>query len=165
MPQRAVIYARYSSENQRLASIDDQVELCRRYASRSKIVMVALTCAFPALVNTIAGMRSVDADRLSLVRALCGSRWQVLRYVQLPSTTPYIMAGLNTGMVLAIIGAIVAEFVGAGIGVLILQANFSLDIASVFAMLMLLAVTGVAVSVLQKKTEARLCFWNTRGNI
>ncbi len=135
------------------------------FGIESKIVMVALTCAFPALVNTIAGMRAVDADRLALVRALCGSRWQVLRFVQLPSAMPYILAGLNTAMVLAIIGAIVAEFVGAksGIGVLILQANFALDIAAVFALLVLLALTGILLNLALRQIEARLCFWNRRG--
>ncbi len=75
------------------------------------------------------------------------------------------MAGLNTGIVLAVIGAIVGEFVGAksGVGVLILQANFSLDLASVFALLVLIAVCGVALSSILKWAETRLCFWSGRA--
>jgi NitT/TauT family transport system permease protein len=132
---------------------------------QSKIVLVALTCLFPSLVNTIAGLSAADSDRVALLRSMCGSRLQVLRFVQLPSALPYIMAGLNTGMVLAIIGAIVAEFVGAkaGIGVLILQANFGLDIASVFALLVLLSATGVVLNLALRMVERRLCFWSGKA--
>jgi NitT/TauT family transport system permease protein len=132
------------------------------FGIESKILIVALTCLFPSLVNTIAGIRGADSDRIALIQAMRGSRLQLLRYVQLPSALPYIMAGLNTGIVLAVIGAIVGEFVGArsGMGVLILQANFALDLASVFALLVLLGVTGVVLSMVLRAIEARLCFWS-----
>jgi NitT/TauT family transport system permease protein len=67
--------------------------------------------------------------------------------------------------VLAVIGAIVGEFVGAktGIGVLILQANFGLDLASMFAVLTLIAVTGVALSFILRLIELRLCFWSGKA--
>ena len=131
----------------------------------SKVTIVALTCLFPSLVNTIAGLRAVDSDRIALITAMCGSRAQLLRYVQLPNALPYIMAGLNTGIVLAVIGAIVGEFVGAktGIGVLILQANFGLDLASMFAVLVLIAVTGVSLSFILRQVELRLCFWSGKA--
>jgi NitT/TauT family transport system permease protein len=135
------------------------------FGIESKVFIVALTCLFPSLVNTIAGLRAVDSDRIALILSMCGSRAQLLRYVQLPNALPYIMAGLNTGIVLAVIGAIVGEFVGAkaGIGVLILQANFGLDLASVFALLVLIAVAGVALSFVLRLIEARLCFWSGKA--
>lgn len=131
----------------------------------SKVIIVALTCLFPSLVNTIAGLRAVDSDRIALITAMCGSRAQLLRYVQLPNALPYIMAGLNTGIVLAVIGAIVGEFVGAktGIGVLILQANFGLDLASMFAVLVLIAITGVVLSFILRQIEVKLCFWSGKA--
>ena len=131
----------------------------------SKIVIVAMTCLFPSLVNTIAGLRAVDSDRIALITAMCGTRAQLLRYVQLPNALPYIMAGLNTGIVLAVIGAIVGEFVGAksGVGVLILQANFGLDLASVFAILVMLGLVGVALSAVLRLVEAKLCFWSGKA--
>src|SRR4029077_19556458 len=100
----------------------------------SKIFIVALTCVFPSLVNTIAGLRAVDSDRIALITSMCGTRAQLLRYVQLPNALPYIMAGLKPGNVLAVDRAPAGEFVGskAGLGVLILQANFGLDLASMF---------------------------------
>ena len=136
------------------------------FGVQSKIILVAMACVFPVLVNTIAGLRSTDSDRIALVRAMCGSSYQVLRYVQLPSALPYIFAGLNTGVVLAIIGAIVGEFVGArvGIGVLILQANFALDLASVFALLVVLSASGVILNAGMQTVERRICFWNGRSS-
>jgi NitT/TauT family transport system permease protein len=135
------------------------------FGIESKIFIVAMTCLFPSLVNTIAGLRAVDSDRIALILSMCGSRAQLLRYVQLPNALPYIMAGLNTGIVLAVIGAIVGEFVGAksGIGVLILQANFSLDLASVFALLVLIAIAGVTLNFVLRQVEARLCFWSGKA--
>jgi NitT/TauT family transport system permease protein len=135
------------------------------FGIESKVLIVALTCLFPSLVNTIAGIRGTDVDRIALIQAMRGTRLQLLRYVQLPSALPYIMAGLNTGIVLAVIGAIVGEFVGArsGMGVLILQANFALDLAAVFALLALLGVTGVILSMILRAIEARLCFWSGKA--
>lgn len=135
------------------------------FGIESKILIVALTCMFPVMVNTIAGLRATEHDQVALVRALCGNRWQVLRYVQIPAALPYIFAGFNTAIVLAVIAAIVGEFVGAraGIGYLILQANFALDLAGVFALLVLLGVLGVVLSLCVRAIESRVCFWNRRS--
>ncbi len=131
------------------------------FGIQSKIVLVAIACMFPVLINTIAGIRSADNDRISMVRSLGGSRLQILRYILLPSSLPFIFAGLNTGIVLAVITAIVGEFVGArtGIGVLILQANFSLDLARVFSLIAVLSVTGVILSSTLRYLDRRICFW------
>jgi len=85
--------------------------------------------------------------------------------VQIPAALPYIFAGLNTAIVLAVIAAIVGEFVGAraGIGYLILQANFALDLAAVFALLTLLGILGVTLSLCIRAIEKRVCFWNRRS--
>lgn len=135
------------------------------FGIESKILIVALTSMFPVMVNTISGLRATEHDQIALVQALCGNRMQVLRYVQIPAALPYIFAGLNTAIVLAVIAAIVGEFVGAraGIGYLILQANFALDLAAVFALLMLLGVLGVTLSLCIRAIENRICFWNRRS--
>lgn len=135
------------------------------FGIQSKIVLVAIACMFPTLINTIAGIRAADSDRISMVRALGGSRWQILRYILLPSALPFIFAGLNTGIVLAVITAIVGEFVGArtGIGVLILQANFSLDLARVFSLIAVLSISGIVLSSVLRFLERRICFWNGKS--
>lgn len=131
------------------------------FGIESKVLIVALTSMFPVLVNTIAGLRATEVDRLDLLRGLCASPMQTLRYVQIPNALPYIFAGLNTAIVLAVIGAIVGEFVGAreGLGVIILQANFGLDLASVFSALIMLGVIGVVLNSAMRLIERRVCFW------
>ena len=135
------------------------------FGIESKILIVALTSMFPVMVNTISGLRATEHDQIALIQALCGNRMQVLRYVQIPAALPYIFAGLNTAIVLAVIAAIVGEFVGAraGIGYLILQANFALDLAAVFALLTLLGILGVTLSLCIRAIEKRVCFWNRRS--
>jgi NitT/TauT family transport system permease protein len=135
------------------------------FGIESKIVIVTMTCMFPILVNTIAGLRSTEADRIALVKALCGSSRQLFWYVQLPSALPYIFAGLNTAVILAIIGAIVGEFVGArqGIGVQILQANLSMNIAGAFALIVVLAAIGVFLSGVVSLIEGKVCFWKGKS--
>jgi NitT/TauT family transport system permease protein len=127
----------------------------------SKILVVALVSLFPVLVNVIAGLRSVDQDRLDLLGALAASRWQVFRYVRFPNSLPFIFAGLNTAIVFAVIGAIVGEFVGAnrGLGFLILQANYSLDIAGAFSLFVVLSVMGVTLHALLRWVQRRCVFW------
>jgi len=135
------------------------------FGIQSKIVLVAIACMFPILINTIAGIRASDSDRIALVRSLGGSEWQILRYIRLPSALPYIFAGLNTGIVLSVITAIVGEFVGArsGIGVLILQANFSLNLARVFSLIAVLSVSGIVLSATLRFIERRVCFWSGKS--
>jgi len=131
------------------------------FGMESKIVIVALVSLFPVLVNVIAGLKAVDQDRLDLMSALSASRWQILRYLRLPNALPFIFAGLNTAIVFSVIGAIVGEFVGAnkGIGFLILQANFSLDIAAVFALFVVLSIMGVTLHTTLQWAQKRIVFW------
>jgi len=135
------------------------------FGIESKIVIVILACTFPILVNTIAGLRSTEADRIALIKSLCGSSRQLFWYVQFPSALPYIFAGLNTAVVLAIIGAIVGEFVGGrqGIGVQIIQANFGMNIAGVFSLIVVLAVIGIILSSIVRLAETRICFWKGKS--
>ncbi len=131
------------------------------FGMESKIVIVALVSLFPVLVNVIAGLKSVDQDRLDLMSALSASRWQILRYLRLPNALPFIFAGLNTAIVFSVIGAIVGEFVGAnrGIGFLILQANFALDIAAAFALFVVLSIMGVTLHAILQWAQKRIVFW------
>jgi NitT/TauT family transport system permease protein len=127
----------------------------------SKVVVVALVSLFPVLVNVIAGLRAVDQDRLDLLGALSASRWQVFRYLRFPNALPFIFAGLNTAIVFAVIGAIVGEFVGAnrGLGFLILQANYQLDIAGAFSLFVVLSMMGVTLHACLRGLQRRCVFW------
>ncbi|HET9663266.1 MAG TPA: ABC transporter permease, partial [Burkholderiales bacterium] len=82
----------------------------------SKIIIAALVSFFPMLVNTITGLKSASADKLELMHALTASHSKTFFLVKLPEALPYIFAGLQIGIVLAVLGAIVGEFVGAKAG-------------------------------------------------
>jgi NitT/TauT family transport system permease protein len=108
--------------------------------------MVAI---FPIISNTVLGLRSVNPGLLNLFRINRATRWDTLRRLRVPSALPYFFGGLRISCGLALIGAVVAEFVagtggtGAGLAYQILQAGFALNIPRLFAALVLITVTGV----------------------
>jgi NitT/TauT family transport system permease protein len=127
----------------------------------SKVIVAATVAFFPVLVNVIVGLKTIDAAKLDLMRSLRASRWQTFRLVTFPNALPFVFAGLDIAIVFSVLGAIVGEFVGAqsGLGNLILQFNFSLDIAGVFAVLILLSVMGVALHLVMQAVQKRVIFW------
>jgi NitT/TauT family transport system permease protein len=129
----------------------------------SKVVNAALVAFFPLMVNTIVGLRSADEDRINLMRSLSASRWQIFRMLQLPNALPYIFAGLEIAMIFALIGAIVAEFVGAekGLGMLIQSMNFTMDVAGQFSVLLLLSVIGLILNGAVTLVRRQVLFWDT----
>jgi NitT/TauT family transport system permease protein len=131
------------------------------YGVSSKIVITATIAFFPLLANTIVGLRAAPIEQIELMVAFTASRWQIFRKARLPQALPYIFVGLDVAIVLSVIGAIVGEFVGAqrGLGNLILQFNFSLDIAGVFAVLIILSALGVALHLIMQAVQKRVIFW------
>ncbi len=131
----------------------------------SKVLMTAVISFFPVLVNTVVGLRSVEQDRVDLMIALNATRWQIFRYVRLASALPFIFAGLDVGIVLAVIGAIVGEFVGArgGLGYLILVYNADLKIAAVFALMVVLGTVGITLHGIVTFAQKRVLFWANTG--
>ena len=127
----------------------------------SKIVVVVLLTFFPILVNTLHGMKGVDPDRYELFRINGASRFQVLRKLILPSALPSMFSGLELAMVNAMIGALVAEFVGAqkGLGVLILQAQGRMDTAAVFALLIILSLIGIVLNLTVRFLRRKAIYW------
>jgi NitT/TauT family transport system permease protein len=116
------------------------------------LVLCAVVVAiFPIISNTTLGLRSVDPGLLNLFRLCRASRWQILTRLRIPSALPYFFGGLRIASGLALIGAVVAEFVagtggsGAGLAYQILLAGFQLNIPRLFAALFLIAATGVAL--------------------
>ncbi|WP_186767028.1 ABC transporter permease [Devosia ginsengisoli] len=127
----------------------------------SKIIVVALLCFFPMLVNTITGLRSVSRDNLELFRAIGAPRSATLRHLYIPAALPNILTGLELAIVVSLLGAIVGEFVGAekGLGVLLVQAQFQMNIPAVFAILLILVALGLLFSLSVKFMRQRLLFW------
>lgn len=127
----------------------------------SKIIMAATVAFFPILVNVIAGLRSIDKEKVELMRSLNASRWQIFRMAQLPNSLPIIFAGLQVAVVFSILGAIVGEFVGSkvGLGNIILQANTNLDSAGMFGALVCLSIMGIVLHLLMSWLQRKLVFW------
>ncbi len=140
------------------------------YQIQSKIAMAVTLALFPVLLNALQGFLSVDRDRLELMASLDASRWQVFWLVKLPASLPLIFAGLNLGIVYALLGALVAEFIGAqrGMGVMVLQLQSVNDTAGVFAILIVLAVVGYVLISAVRMLQQRIVFWSggsTRNDV
>ena len=110
-----------------------------------------LVAFFPVLSNTTLGLNSADHNLRDLFRIYGATRWQRLRFLQLPSALPYFLGGLRIAGGLSLIGAVVAEYVagtggiGSGLAFRILEAGYRLNIPRMFAALILIAVTGVVI--------------------
>ena len=132
----------------------------------SKIVTTAVIVFFPMLVNTIAGIRAVAPQLQDLMISLNATPWQTFRQLELPSALPVILAGLRTSATLAVIGAVVGEFVssGSGLGHLVTLARNLYDtplvFVSVFTMTFIALSLYGAVAIL----EWRLLAWRRRSS-
>jgi NitT/TauT family transport system permease protein len=120
----------------------------------SLVICATLVALFPIIANTTLGLRSVNPGLMSYFKLNRASRWQVLTRLRIPSALPYFFGGLRISSGLALIGAVVAEFVagtggtGTGLAYQILQAGYQLNIPRMFAALILITVTGVLLFVL-----------------
>ena len=114
------------------------------------LILAWLVAFFPILANTTLGLRSADHNLIDLFRLYGASRWQILARLQLPGAMPYLLSAMKVSGGLSLIGAIVAEFAAGsgtdtGIGWTITEASRNLHIATLFAALALLSLTGIAI--------------------
>lgn len=115
------------------------------------LICAWIVAFFPILSNTTLGLNSADHNLRDLFKVYGASRWQLLRYLQIPSALPYFLGGLRIAGGLSLIGAVVAEYVagsgglGSGLAFRILEAGYRLNIPRMFAALMLIAVTGIII--------------------
>lgn len=132
------------------------------YELAPKVFLAALITFFPVLVNCISGLRAADPLALELFQSVGADRWEALRYLRWHVALPYLFAALKLGVNLAMIGALVGEFFGSdhGIGRVIDIADRSIDMRLMFAAIMLLAVTGVILTIATNLLERRVLFWH-----
>ena len=135
------------------------------FGDGSKVAIAALLAFFPVLINSFTGLRSTEPEKLDLMRSLSATRFETYRIVKLPNAAPFIFAGLDMAVVYALLGAIVAEFLGAqqGMGVVITQAQSVSDVAGVFAALVILGVLGIVLHSSVRRLEHRVVHWAHRG--
>jgi NitT/TauT family transport system permease protein len=129
--------------------------------SLSKVLVCALTLFFPVLINTIVGIRNVDADLRELMRSLQASPWQVFAKLELPAALPVLFGGLKVGVTLSVIGAVVGEFVGAdrGLGFLVNLARGLFDTPLMFVALFTLMLIALALYLFVSVIEGWLLRW------
>ena len=118
------------------------------------VICATVASIFPVIANTTIGLRSVDPGLLDLFRMYGASRMRTLIRLRIPSAAPYFFAGLRVAAALALIGAVVAEFVAgtggtqSGLAYQILMAGLQLNIPRLFAALILITLTGIALFLL-----------------
>ncbi|MBV8087736.1 MAG: ABC transporter permease [Chloroflexi bacterium] len=112
-----------------------------------KFVLALTATFFPVTINAIAGFKSVEQDRIDMMRSIGASRRQTFTLMSLPAALPFIFAGLEIAVSHAMLAALVGEFVGssAGLGYLLQNVNQSLDIATEFVVMLLLAAVGIGL--------------------
>ena len=131
----------------------------------SKILVVMSIAFFPIVINTMAGFKEVDRGLADVFRSVAASERQMLLRLRLPYAVPYIFAGLRIGTTLAVLGAIVAEWLAAsnGLGYLVLSGSFNFNTARSFAAIIALAIIGTAFFNLMSWLERRIS-WRTGIN-
>jgi NitT/TauT family transport system permease protein len=115
------------------------------YGMTPKVVIVVLLSFFPIVINSVVGLKSISAEMLYLSQSMGATPWQTFWKFRLPQALPNIFAGLKLATVLSVIGAVVAEFIGAdkGLGYVIVVAGASFDIARQFAAIILISAIGM----------------------
>ena len=136
------------------------------FGLEGKVLITAIITFFPVLVNTMAGYQAVEPERIELARSCNASEWHLLTKIIIPSCLPFLFAGLGVASVLSILGAVVGEFVGAraGLGMLLMQFNQAMEIAPLFAVILLLGLIGFLMNYAVALVERRYCFWAQRAN-
>jgi NitT/TauT family transport system permease protein len=125
-----------------------------------KVIITAVICFFPTVVNTVQGLRSLDPNAVNLLQLVAASRSQIFLKLQFPNALPYFFAGLRISIALAVIGAIVGEWVGAseGLGYLVMYSTQTLRTDLMFAALVFIAALGMALYLVVVLIE-RLVSW------
>ncbi|SEP79356.1 NitT/TauT family transport system permease protein [Devosia sp. YR412] len=131
------------------------------YGMTPKIVIVILQTFFPIVVNTVMGLNSASREMIYLAKSMGASNWQVFWKFRLPQALPSIFAGLKLATAMSVIGAIVAEFVGAnaGLGYVILVAGASFNITRQFAAIILIILIGVVFFAVLEQVEKLAMPW------
>ena len=113
----------------------------------ARLLVVFLIAFFPIVVNTTAGMLRVDEELIDLIRGLNASRWKIFTKIRMPNALPFLFTGMRISITLAVIGAVVAEFVVSerGLGYLVFSATTNLDTVLVFTAVTLLAAMGIVL--------------------
>jgi NitT/TauT family transport system permease protein len=129
----------------------------------SKVVVSAIVCFFPALINMIRGFQAVSASELELMRTMSASRREVFLRLRLPRSAPFLFAALRISATACVIGAIVSEWIGAerGLGVLIIQTTFDYRTELLYAAICASSLLALAMFSIVVIAESLIVRWRT----
>ena len=135
------------------------------YGILPKLVIVALICFFPIVVNGVDGLRSVDEDLIRMMRTLHGTRWGIFKRVEFPGALPSFFSGMRIAATFAAIGAVFGEWSGSsqGLGYVMLAATPNLLTARIFAAIVLLTVVALMLFGVVSLLERILVPWAPKG--
>ncbi|GIQ70625.1 ABC transporter permease [Xylanibacillus composti] len=127
----------------------------------SKVVASMLICFFPILVNSVKGLKAIEYEAWELFSTYKGSKWDMFWKLRLPTSLPYVMSALKISSSLAIVGAIVGEFVGAnkGLGYVVLISSYHMDTPVMFSAILASAACGLLLFWTIAWIEKKLIFW------
>lgn len=133
------------------------------YGLQSKILVAFSITFFPVVVATATGLNAVEPEMLDLIRSLSATPMQIFRMIRFPNALPFIFTGFKVSVGLAVIGAVVGEFVGSnnGLGYLILVATSELNTSLVIASVVLLSIMGIGLFAIVSVLEKVLFPWYT----
>ena len=132
------------------------------FGSGPKVLIAALITFFPVMVNTLIGLRSVSPGALDFLRSLDASDFEILLKLRAPSALPYLFAAFRIAVPLSVIGAVVGEwFTGdRGLGSVIIVAHNNIDMPTLFAAVVTLAIIGVTLTAVLAYAERKVLFWH-----
>lgn len=145
-----------------LLAIAPLLSLWLGQAFAAKVAAACIVCFFPLLTGWLAGIRSIEPEQLQLFENMGASTWQRARFLLIPNALPYFFGGLRVAMPLALLGAIVGEFVGAseGIGFRILSNSYYVRTPLMFGYVFIAALSGWALTTVIAMLEKKVLFWH-----
>jgi NitT/TauT family transport system permease protein len=127
-----------------------------------KVLVTFLVAFFPVVISTVVGLRSMEQEMLELARSMKADRFQLFWKFRMPLALPSFFSGLKVSVAFSVVGAVIAEWVGAtaGLGYLLLTANANLDTPLLFAVLVILTILGIVLYYAVEVVESRLIPWH-----
>jgi ABC-type nitrate/sulfonate/bicarbonate transport system permease component len=127
----------------------------------SKVFIVFINAFFPVLINTIGGVKAIDADLVRAARAYCASDWQLFTTVVIPGSVPFILTGVRQAVALGLIGVVVGEMFGGseGIGYMVNYGGQTFQTDTVFLGVAIIACAGIVLTSLAEQLERRFSRW------
>ncbi len=131
------------------------------YDMAPKITLVVLSCFFPMTIALLGGFKSSDADAMNLMRAMGARKWQIYRYIKLPNALPGFFSGLRISVSYAIVGAVIAEWLGgnSGLGVYMTRVRKSYAFDKMFAVIFLIIILSLLLMKCVELLERRAMPW------